>query len=154
MSAYIVKTTKFRDRAILCEAIAAALAEVAQFFPRDAERLIGATFEEAPEGERLTLIDWHGKPRPQSADLVIRRQYLGPASNDLGYVLDAETGCYTEFVSDYDTKTGITGWIRKAIKEHYAATFAQKRAAKNGHKTRRRRRLEDGRLELVLVGRM
>ena len=57
-------------------------------------------YTEIEEGERLPLFGYQGDRRPETAAIVVRRQYLGTASNDLGF---ARTPAgYTPIISEYD----------------------------------------------------
>ena len=59
-------------------------------------------YAEVEEGEALPLHGYQGDRRPETAELVVRRQYLGPASNDLGF---ARTPVgYVPIVSEYDRR--------------------------------------------------
>jgi hypothetical protein len=49
----------------------------------------------------MTLFDWHGKARPEQAEVVIRRQFVGPAANDLGFVR-GESGNFRPIISAAD----------------------------------------------------
>lgn len=71
---------------------------------------------EAPQ----TLIDYHGQPRPQKATVIVRREYIGSAANDIGFVKNAE-GFYTAIVSEYDSHRHNEKWmigLKKAYAEH------------------------------------
>ena len=48
----------------------------------------------------VALVGYEGQQRQQSAHLVIRRQHIGSASNDLGFLF-SPTG-YKAIISDYD----------------------------------------------------
>lgn len=51
--------------------------------------------------EAQTLIDYHGHPRPEKANVIVRREHIGSASNDVGFVRGAD-GKYTAIISEYD----------------------------------------------------
>jgi len=57
-------------------------------------------YTEVEEGEVLPLYGYLGDRRPETAELVVRRQHLGSASNDLGFARTPEG--YVPIVSDYD----------------------------------------------------
>ena len=57
---------------------------------------------EVEEGEALPLYGYQGDRRPETAELVVRRRHLGPASNDVGF---ARTPAgYVPIVSEYDRR--------------------------------------------------
>ena len=59
-------------------------------------------YTEVEEGEVLPLYGYQGDRRPETAQLVVRRQYLGVASNDLGFARTAEG--YVPILSEYDQR--------------------------------------------------
>ncbi len=59
-------------------------------------------YAEVEEGEALPLLGYQDDRRPETAELVVRRRHLGPASNDLGF---ARTPAgYVPIVSEYDQR--------------------------------------------------
>lgn len=75
---------------------------------RDADLLVGALEDlgiPRAHVERhpapATLYDFTGQPRPERAELVIRRQHVGPFSNDLGFQRQPD-GTWRLVVSAYD----------------------------------------------------
>jgi hypothetical protein len=77
-------------------------------------------YSEVEEGEALSLTGYQGDRRPQTAELVIRRRYLGAASNDIGFARGSDG--YTPIVSEYDQRTLLGGQflvrLRTAYSEH------------------------------------
>lgn len=53
--------------------------------------------------EPAPLFGYMGEERREQAQVIIRRRYLQPASNDVGFCWNLETGCYDMIVCDYDT---------------------------------------------------
>lgn len=91
----------------------------------------------------VSLVDFNGVQRQRAAHIVIRRQYLGVASNDVGFLASA-TG-YQAFVSDYDHPRYGDHWLTKLASRYQTHwTAKQERLA-----TEERRRLEEERLNLV-----
>ena len=72
----------FKDRRLLLAALAA------------------MGYSEVEEGESLPLYGYQGDQRAETAAIVIRRQHVGSASNDLGFAR-TELG-YVPIVSEYD----------------------------------------------------
>ena len=67
-----------------------------------------------------------GKMRPQKANIIIRRQNVGSASNDMGFVKKAD-GTYDIIVDQY-SQTSLKydqSWLGK-LKQAYAASVATK----------------------------
>ncbi len=56
---------------------------------KDCERLMNALLEcgyaETEEGARLSLHGYRGDKREETAQIVVRRNFIGSASNDLGF---------------------------------------------------------------------
>lgn len=57
------------------------------------------------------LVGYRGDTRAQKANIIIRRQYVGSASNDLGFLYNEETGAYDVIVSDYDSGQYNQRWL-------------------------------------------
>jgi hypothetical protein len=79
----------FRDRQLLL----ASLAELG--------------FVDVEEGDDLPLFGYHGDQRPETAALVVPRQYIGVGSNDLGFARTADG--YYPIISEYDRRTLLSG---------------------------------------------
>lgn len=128
MSAYLTLLTPMTDR----ECLLAALAEIG----------FGSSKVEVHETP-VHLVGFRGDRRRQVAHVVIRREQLGSASNDVGF-LASPTG-YQAFVSGYDHPRLGQDWLRQ-LHTHYEAhhTAKLKRIA-----AEERRRLEEARLRLV-----
>ena len=57
-------------------------------------------YDKPETGEALQLVGYRGDIRPETAQIVIRRKYVGSASNDLGF-MKTDRG-YVPLVSEYD----------------------------------------------------
>jgi hypothetical protein len=77
-------------------------------------------YTEVEEGEALPLYGYQGDRRPETAELVVRRRYLGAASNDLGFARTPDG--YVPIVSEYDQRALHNGQflakLRTAYSEH------------------------------------
>ena len=77
-------------------------------------------YTEVEEGEALPLYGYLGDRRPETAELVVRRKYLGSASNDLGFARTPEG--YVAIISEFDQRTLHGGQflikLRTAYGEH------------------------------------
>jgi len=59
------------------------------------------------------LYGYQGDKRPQKAQVVIRRQNVGHAANDIGFERQAD-GTFRAHISEYDTGRGYnSGWLGK-----------------------------------------
>jgi hypothetical protein len=91
----------------------------------------------------VQLVGYAGDRRVESANIVIRRQYVGHASNDVGF-LATPTG-YQALVSGYDHPRFGTGWITQ-LSERYRSHADAKRERLA---VEERVRLEEERQKLV-----
>lgn len=94
MSAYLTLTTPMTDE----ECLLRALADVG--FDRSKVEVHAAP---------VALVGYQGDPRAQAAQIIVRRQHLAAASNDLGFLATA-TG-YRAIVSDYDQSRFGGAWL-------------------------------------------
>lgn len=76
----------------------------------------------------LSLYGYLGDERPEKANIVIRRRQLNSASNDIGFVRDAN-GVYRALISEYDRGVGFDvawlGRIAQTYKERQTMTVAK-----------------------------
>jgi hypothetical protein len=115
MSAYSTLETIYRDR----DCLVVALADM------------GYTTVEVHE-DAQNLQGYHGDMREQKANVIVRRQYIGAASNDLGFV-KKEDGTYAAVVSDFDSRKHNTKWY-DSLKRSYTDKVTTKAAKKMGLK--------------------
>jgi Protein of unknown function (DUF1257) len=90
----------FKDRRLLL----AALAEIG--------------YLEVEEGEGLPLYGYRGDQRPETAELVIRRQHVGSLSNDIGFACTAQG--YVPVVSEYDQRAVHGGQFLVKLRTAYS----------------------------------
>lgn len=94
------------------------------------------------------LYGYHGDRRPQKAHVVIRRQHIGSASNDIGFERQAN-GTYVAHISEYDQRIGYGDkWVKK-VKQAYAAEKILKEAKKKGIRTLKTQK--DGKIRIELA---
>ncbi len=129
MSAYIVIATPMTDR----ECLLAALRDVGL----DAKNI-------EIHDTAVPLVGFEGTQREQVANLVIRRQFVGASSNDVGF-LATPTG-YRMIVSDYDRPRFGADWQAK-LAERYKAHADRKLAALV--EVTERQKIEEERARLV-----
>ncbi len=91
----------------------------------------------------VNLVGYGGDKREQRANIVIRRQNVGSASNDVGFLASA-TG-YQAFVSGFDHPRFGTDWLSQLSSRYQTHwTARQERLA-----AEERRRVEEERQRLV-----
>jgi hypothetical protein len=85
---------------------------------KDPESLVLALeeFGYTPEVHRepQVLYGYHGDARPEKAHVIVRRQQLGSASNDVGFLLKPD-GTLEAIISEFDRSAkGLNdAWLRK-----------------------------------------
>jgi hypothetical protein len=101
MSKYLTFTDiVFTDRRLLLTALAA----------------LG--YRTVEEGELLALYGYRGDQRPETAAIVVRRHYVGPLANDIGF---ARTPAgYVPILSEYDQQTLLGGRFLPALRLAYS----------------------------------
>jgi Protein of unknown function (DUF1257) len=75
-------------------------------------------YDQVDEGEALSLYGYQGDRRPETAEIVVRRRYIGPASNDLGFVRTPQG--YTPIISEYDRRTLQGGQFLANLRTAYS----------------------------------
>ena len=97
---------------------------------KDRDYLVQALAEcgytEVEEGEALSLYDYLGDKRPETAQIVVRRRFIGSASNDLGFQ-KTENG-YIPVISEYDQRTMMQGKFLTTLRTNYNLKSAEKLA--------------------------
>jgi len=98
--------------------------------------------------EAQPLYGYQGDVRSQKAHVIIRRQHVGPAANDLGFERQAD-GRYRVWVSDYDRTYNKydDAWLGR-LKQAYGVEKARAEAKKRGYRVSEQK-LDDGRIRLV-----
>lgn len=109
MSKYMTFTdTAFKDREFLLNAL------------RD------CGYAEVEEGESLSLYGYQGDRRPETAQIVVRRKFIGSASNDLGFQ-KTDVG-YIPVISEFDQRTMMQGKFLTSLRTNYNLKSAEKLA--------------------------
>jgi hypothetical protein len=124
LSEYRKNKTKCNDKDVLIDAL------VEMGYKRE-----HIEYHEVPQ----QLFDWHGRPTHyldksgDKANIIVRRQHVGGAANDLGFKLDPVTKCYDAIISQYDSGKHNTKWLA-GLKTSYSDGRVKKELAKNGFK--------------------
>ncbi len=97
---------------------------------KDGECLLKALAEcgygTVEEGESLSLYGYRGDRRPETAQIVVRRKFIGAASNDLGFQ-KTESG-YVPVISEYDQRYIMQGKFLTNLRTNYNLKSAEKLA--------------------------
>ena len=75
-------------------------------------------YPEVEEGGALPLYGYRGDRRPETAEIVIRRQRVGALSNDIGFTLTP--GGYVPVVSEYDQRAVHGGQFLVKLRTAYS----------------------------------
>lgn len=97
---------------------------------KDRECLLNALsecgFVTVEEGEALSLYGYQGDKRAETAQIVVRRRFIGNASNDLGFQ-KTENG-YVPVISEYDRSYMMQGKFLTQLKTNYNLKSTEKLA--------------------------
>jgi hypothetical protein len=97
---------------------------------KDRECLLSALLEcgysETEEGEALSLYGYQGDRRPETAQIVVRRKFIGAASNDLGF--QRTDAGYVPVISEYDRSFMMQGKFLTNLRTSYNLKSAEKLA--------------------------
>ena len=135
MSHFVECQTEFRDPLALVAA------------------LVECGFEESQievHQEAVPLYGYQGDVRPQKAHIVIRRQHVGQAANDVGWERQVD-GTYRAWISEYDRRHRFNDAMCNRIKQEYAYYVVYRQQRARG-RTVSRERLPNGELEVVIGG--
>ena len=131
MSHYTNITLEIRDR----EALVAALGDL---------ELHEVEVHDQPQH----LCGYEGDVRPEQADIIIRRQHVGPLSNDIGF-RKTVAGSYEAIVSEYDQGHGYGQDWRSRLMQRYGRHAAVAKLQKKGFRVVREE-TQDGKLHVVM----
>ena len=67
------------------------------------------------------LYGYQGDARPERAEVIVRRRYVGQAANDLGFARQAD-GTFRAIISEYDQGQGYDArWLGRLAQEYALA---------------------------------
>lgn len=94
------------------------------------------------------LYGYKGDQRPEKAEVIIRRQQVGLASNDIGFLRQAD-GRFQAIISEYDRDQYSEEWLNR-LTQRYAYHTARAKLEEQGFHMVTEETKEDGRIHLVL----
>jgi uncharacterized protein DUF1257 len=94
------------------------------------------------------LYGYQGDVRPQTAEVIVRRKYVGQASNDIGFKRQAD-GTFEAIISEYDRKKYSQQWLDR-LTQLYAYHVARAKLAEQGFDLVSEETREGGMVHLVL----
>ena len=80
-------------------------------------------FADVEEGDQLPLYGYQGDRRPEAAEIVVRRQLIGPASNDLGFSRTPDG--YVPIISEYDQRMLLAGQFLPRLRAAYSEAVVE-----------------------------
>jgi hypothetical protein len=95
-----------------------------------------------------TLYGYRGDKRAELAEVIVRRKYVGPASNDLGFRRTAD-GSFEAIISAFDRRKHSQTWLDR-LTQRYAYHVARAKLQEQGFDLVSEETAKDGRIHLVL----
>ncbi len=135
MSLYVECKPGFTDREALVEALVACGFERTQIEIHE---------------EAVPLYGYRGDTRPQTAHVIIRRQHVGRAANDVGWERTPD-GTYRAWISAFDQRHRFNRTMQQRLRQEYAYHVVCRQQRSLG-RTVDRRTLEDGEIEVTIGG--
>jgi hypothetical protein len=119
----------------------------------DVEHLVAALgdlgFPEIEVYDRpRALIGFQGDERAQSAHVIVRRKFIGEASNDIGFLRRAD-GRFQAIISEYDRREYDERWLGR-LTQRYAYHCAMAALARQDFTVVGERTEADGRIRISL----
>jgi hypothetical protein len=94
------------------------------------------------------LYGYGGDRRAQTAEVIVRRKYVGKASNDIGF-RRTDDGSFEAIISLFDRLKHSRGWLRR-LTQRYAYHVARAKLQEQGFDLVSEETAKDGRIRLVL----
>ena len=95
------------------------------------------------------LYGYQGDIRPQKAEVIIRRNYIGQASNDIGFKRQ-EDGQFEAIISEYDCHQYSQQWLN-GLTQRYGYHALMATAPEQGFSIEEEETLEDGTIRVVVA---
>ena len=131
MSHFTRIRTRLRDAEVLAEAL----------------RAVGHPDVEVHDRPQ-TLYGYRGDARPEKAEVIVRREHIGPASNDIGFARGPDD-TFEAVISEFDRTRYDRAWLTKLTRSYgYAATLRY--AETHGYEVATDELQEDGTRRLTL----
>ncbi len=134
ISEYTIVQTEYAD----AQCIKAALKE------------LGYVFEEHKIAQQL--YGYEGRLRQQQANIIIRKQHVGQAANDVGFIKKAN-GCYELIISQFDSRKGSKSAanLLNKLKQIYSKQVVLKKMKQKGFTVTSIKTNKDGRLKIKVL---
>src|SRR5262249_4140325 len=100
--------------------------------------------------QAVPLYGYQGDQRAQTANVVIRRQHVGEAANDVGWE-KLPDGTYRAWISEFDGRHRLNQAMQNRIRQEYAFWAVQRQQTALGRSVERRA-LPSGEIEVLIAG--
>ena len=95
------------------------------------------------------LYGYQGDVRQQTAEVIIRREYIGRVSNDMGFKRQ-ENGQFEAIISEYDRHKYSQDWLN-GLTQRYGYHTLMATAPAQGFTVEEEETLEDGTIRVVVA---
>ncbi len=95
------------------------------------------------------LYGFQGDVRPETAEVIIRRKYVGSSSNDIGFKLQ-DDGQFQAIISEYDRGRYNQQWLGKVM-QRYGYYTLMASAQEQGFTVEEDEVMEDGTVRVVVA---
>jgi hypothetical protein len=95
------------------------------------------------------LYGYEGDVREQTAEVIVRRQYIGTSSNDLGFK-QQDDGQFEAIISEYDCQKYSQEWLN-GLTQRYGYHTLLATAPTQGFTVEEEETLEDGTIRVVVA---
>ena len=96
-----------------------------------------------------SLYGYQGDVRPETAEVIIRRKYIGSYSNDIGFKKQ-EDGQFQAIISEYDRSQYNQQWLNKVM-QRYGYYTLMASAQEQGFTIEEDEVMEDGTVRVVVA---
>lgn len=105
---------------------------------------VGCTVES--HATPVHLLGYQGDQRPETAEVVIRREFVGEASNDIGFRRQ-KNGNFRPIISEFDVDYYNASWLDQ-LSQKYAERKYIREMRENGYLLSTKTTLSDGSTEM------
>ncbi|BAY24131.1 hypothetical protein NIES2100_39240 [Calothrix sp. NIES-2100] len=95
------------------------------------------------------LYGYQGDVRPESAEVIIRKKYIGSMSNDIGFQRQ-DNGEFKAIISEYDRRKYDQPWLNKLM-QRYGYHTLMASAQEQGFTIEEDEIMEDGTVRVVVA---
>lgn len=95
------------------------------------------------------LFGFGGDQRPETAEVIVRRQFVGSAANDLGFKRQ-ESGNFRPIISAYDSRFYNAAWLDELSQRYGERRFIQE-MYESGYMLSNKSAIADGSTEMSFV---